>query len=325
MTHRLRRAAVIAALATLTLSTAACGGGFNGTSTPQQTSGPAKLAGPDRLVRRRRDQGGQGRGRDLGDEQRQHRHRHAGSGHRPAARAGVRRWHPARRVLRRRGACSPTTRASAPSSRTRARCRTSNDFYPSLRNAFTYKGQLYCIPKDFSTLALEINTDLWAKAGLTDADIPTTWDQLTAVSKKLKAAGITPLATADTRDRLGAFMVQAGGWLTNTDGTQATADTPQNVQALTYVQGLLKQGLAVYPKQVDAGWGGEAFGKGKTAMAMEGNWIEGAMQSDYPNINYKSCSCRPARPARARCPSPSAGASRPRASSRTRRSSSSRR
>jgi multiple sugar transport system substrate-binding protein len=161
-----------------------------------------------------------------------------------------------------------------------------NDFYQSLRNAFTYKGQLYCIPKDFSTLALEINTDLWTKAHLTDAEIPTTWDQLTAVSKKLKAAGITPLATGDTRDRLGAFMVENGGWLVNKDGTQATADSPQNVQALTYVQGLLKAGYAVYPKQVDAGWGGEAFGKGKTAMAMEGNWIKGAMQSDYPNIKY---------------------------------------
>jgi multiple sugar transport system substrate-binding protein len=38
---------------------------------------------------------------------------------------------------------------------------------------------------------------------------------------------------------------------------------------------------------VDAGWGGEAFGKGKVAMATEGNWIKGAMQSDYPSVKYK--------------------------------------
>jgi len=161
-----------------------------------------------------------------------------------------------------------------------------NDFYQSLRDAFTFKGQLYCIPKDFSTLALEINTDLWKQAGLTEADYPKTWDQLTAVSAKLKAKKITALATGDTRDRLGAFIVENGGWWVNKDGTQATADSPQNVQALTYVQSLLKNGYAVYPKQVDAGWGGEAFGKGKTAMAMEGNWIRGAMTSDYPNIHY---------------------------------------
>jgi multiple sugar transport system substrate-binding protein len=161
-----------------------------------------------------------------------------------------------------------------------------DDFYPSLRQAFTRDGKLYCVPKDFSTLALEINTDLWAKAGLTDADIPTTWDQLTAVSQKIKAAGMVPLATADTRDRLGAFMVQAGGWIVSPDGSKATANSDANVTALTYVQGLLKNGYAQYPKQLDAGWGGEAFGKGKTVMAMEGNWIKGAMQSDYPTIKY---------------------------------------
>jgi multiple sugar transport system substrate-binding protein len=82
-------------------------------------------------------------------------------------------------------------------------------------------------------------------------------------------------------------MVENGGWIVSKDGATATADTPQNLAALQYVQGLLKGGLAVYPKQVDAGWGGEAFGKGKVAMATEGNWIKGAMQHDYPNIKYK--------------------------------------
>jgi multiple sugar transport system substrate-binding protein len=135
-------------------------------------------------------------------------------------------------------------------------------------------------------LALEINTALWGKAGLTDADVPTTWDQLTAVAQKIKAKGITPMALGDTRDRVGAFLVQNGGWWVSEDGKQATADTPQNVQALTYVQSLLKQGLARYPKALDAGWAGEAFGKGKVAMTIEGNWIKGALKSDFPNIKY---------------------------------------
>jgi multiple sugar transport system substrate-binding protein len=159
-------------------------------------------------------------------------------------------------------------------------------FLPNLRQSFTYDGKLYCVPKDSSTLALEINTDLWKKAGLTDADIPTTWDQLTAAAQKIEAKGITPLAIGDTRDRVGAFLVQAGGWWVSQDGKQPTADTPQNVQALTYVQSLLKGGLAKYPKALDAGWAGEAFGKGKVAMTLEGNWLTGAMTSDYPNVKY---------------------------------------
>jgi len=161
-----------------------------------------------------------------------------------------------------------------------------NDFYESLRKTFTYQGKLYCIPKDFSTIAMEINTDLWTKAGLGTSDVPTTWDQLTTVAQKLKAAGVNPIAIGDTRDRIGAFMVEAGGWIVSPDGTKATANTPQNLQALQYVQSLLKGGLAQYPKALSAGWAGEAFGKGQAAITFEGNWIKGAMQSDYPNVKY---------------------------------------
>jgi multiple sugar transport system substrate-binding protein len=160
------------------------------------------------------------------------------------------------------------------------------DFYESLRTTFTYDGKFYCAPKDFSTLALIVNQDLWGKAGLTEADVPTTWDQLTAVSRKLKDKGITPLAIGDTRDRIGAFMVGAGGWITSPDGKQATADSPQNLQALDYFKTLLKDEYARYPKQLDAGWGGEAFGKAKAAMTIEGNWIKGALRADFPDVKY---------------------------------------
>ncbi|WP_343450133.1 sugar ABC transporter substrate-binding protein [Micromonospora oryzae] len=162
-----------------------------------------------------------------------------------------------------------------------------DDFYPSLRTTFTYDGKLYCAPKDFSTLALQINTDLWAKAGLTDADVPTTWDQLTAAARKIKAKGLVPLALGDTRDRIGAFLVQNGGWLVSPDGKQATADTPENLAALQYVRTMLDEGLARYPKQLDAGWSGEAFGKGKAVMTIEGNWIKGALQNDFPDVKYR--------------------------------------
>ncbi|MEV0722546.1 extracellular solute-binding protein [Micromonospora purpureochromogenes] len=162
-----------------------------------------------------------------------------------------------------------------------------DDFYESLRTTFTYDGKLYCAPKDFSTLALQINTDLWTKAGLTDADVPTNWDQLTATARKIKAKGQVPLALGDTRDRMGAFLVQNGGWLLSEDGKQPTADTAENLAALTYVKSLVTEGLARFPKQLDAGWSGEAFGKGKAVMTIEGNWIKGALKNDFPNVKYK--------------------------------------
>jgi multiple sugar transport system substrate-binding protein len=161
-----------------------------------------------------------------------------------------------------------------------------DDLLPVLRKTFTYEGKEYCVPKDYSTLALQIRTDAWKKAGLSEADVPTTWEELQAVSTKLSAGKQAGLVIGDTRDRIGAFMVQSGGWVLAPDGKTATADIPANIKALEYVKSLLASGSVKYPSQVDAGWGGEAFGTGRAAMTIEGNWIRGAMRNDYPKVAY---------------------------------------
>ncbi|CAM5408930.1 sugar ABC transporter substrate-binding protein [Leifsonia shinshuensis] len=162
-----------------------------------------------------------------------------------------------------------------------------SDFYPSLVKSFTYDGKFYCAPKDFSTLQLIINKDMWSAAGLTDSDIPKTWDQLEAVAKKLTAAGHVGLGISGEYARIGSFMVQAGGNLMNDDSTKATANSDANVKALDFVKQMLNAGDLKYAKNLGAGWGGEAFGKGLAAMTIEGNWITGAMKSDYPNVKYQ--------------------------------------
>ncbi|GIG24375.1 sugar ABC transporter substrate-binding protein [Cellulomonas denverensis] len=162
-----------------------------------------------------------------------------------------------------------------------------DDFYPSLVEQFSYDGDLVCAPKDFSTLALLINNDAWTAAGLTDADIPTTWEQLSDVAAKLTTGEQTGLAFSGEYARVGAFLAQAGGTMTNADGTEATVDSAENVEGLTYVQELLNSGNAAYAAGLGTGWGGEAFGTGKAAMTIEGNWITGAMTNDYPDIDYR--------------------------------------
>jgi multiple sugar transport system substrate-binding protein len=162
-----------------------------------------------------------------------------------------------------------------------------DDFYPALVKSFTFDSKFYCAPKDFSTLQLIINTDLWEAAGLTDADIPKTWDDLTAVSTKLTSGSTTGLVIGGEYARVGAFMTQAGGNLMNDDSTKATADTPENLAALEYVKKNLVAGNFKYAADVGAGWGGEAFGKQLGAMTIEGNWITGAMATDFPDVKYK--------------------------------------
>ena len=162
-----------------------------------------------------------------------------------------------------------------------------SNFYPSLVQAFSYNHQFYCVPKDSSTLAIEINVADWKAAGLTSANLPTTWAKLAADAKALTKNGVTGLVLSPTLDRIGAFFKEAGGGYMNAAGTKFTFNSPQNLTAMKYIQGLAKQGYLKFSSQVGAGWGGEAFGTGKAAMTVEGNWIIGAMQTDYPKIQYQ--------------------------------------
>src|SRR6476469_3632773 len=144
-------------------------------------------------------------------------------------------------------------------------------FLDSLAQTFTYDGKLQCAPKDYSTLALVINTDLWAKAGLTDADIPKDWAGLETVAKKLTKGKVTGLVLGNDINRGGAFMVQAGGWVMSKDGTKVTADTPQNLAGLAEMKKMMSAGSLKYMTDTNpaTGWGGEALGKGVAAMTIE--------------------------------------------------------
>jgi len=161
-------------------------------------------------------------------------------------------------------------------------------FYPSLRAAYTYKGHLYAAPKDFSTLALVLNTASWKGAGLTAKDYPKTWKQLATVAKKLTRNGQVGLCTNPEFHRLGVFMLQAGGWLVSKDGKTATVNSKQNIAAFTFVKSMLSNGSMKLTNQIGAGWGGEGFGKKECAMTIEGNWISGAMSHDYPTVPWKA-------------------------------------
>jgi multiple sugar transport system substrate-binding protein len=159
------------------------------------------------------------------------------------------------------------------------------DFYPNLEETFTYDGTFTCAPKDFSTLGLIVNTDLWAAAGLTEADVPTDWDSLRQVAQTLTTGDVVGLSMGQEYARVGVFMNQAGGQLVNDDQTEATADSAENAEGLAYVQQLHADGLLRWPAEIDSGWSGEALGSGRAAMVIEGPWIKG-IQTDFPDTNY---------------------------------------
>ena len=159
--------------------------------------------------------------------------------------------------------------------------------YPALVDVFTIDGTLYCPPKDFSTMALQYNRDLFDAASL---DYPTadwTWDDLRAAAEALtdSAAGVVGLVTPPNLERWMPFMFQAGGAIFDAEGNYVF-DSPETREALDLYIGMVRDGIAGPPSVVDAGWGGEAFGEGRAAMAMEGNWVIQFLLEGYPELNW---------------------------------------
>jgi multiple sugar transport system substrate-binding protein len=158
-----------------------------------------------------------------------------------------------------------------------------DDIYPSLREAFTFDGTWYCPPKDFSTLGLVYDPAALEAAGVA---VPTTWEELAAAAAALTTDTQAGLAMGVEYPRWAVFMFQAGADLTNEDVSAITLDTPEAREALQFVADQYAAGSFVRPSDVDAGWAGEAFGQGKAAMTIEGNWIVGYLDTTFPDKTW---------------------------------------
>jgi multiple sugar transport system substrate-binding protein len=161
-----------------------------------------------------------------------------------------------------------------------------SDFYPGLLKAFQWKGKTYGLPKDWSSLALEMNAELASSAGVTTP--PSTWDELKTAAQKLtdKGAGIFGAVITPELPRFGAFVFQAGGKLIADDGTTMALNSPEGLQALDYYYGLYRDGVASTPADTGTQWPGDAFIKKKAALVFEGNWLFPAAQKDAPDMKY---------------------------------------
>lgn len=162
-----------------------------------------------------------------------------------------------------------------------------DDIYPGLLAAFTdADGTVYCPPKDFSTLGLLYNKDAFDTAGL---DYPTaewTWDDFRAAAEALTTEDMVGFSAAPDRNRwLALYAANAGAGLTDADGN-SVINSAGAVEALDFYAGLVRDGFGATPSDLESGWNGEAFGRGRAAMTIEGNWAIGYLESDFPELNW---------------------------------------
>lgn len=155
------------------------------------------------------------------------------------------------------------------------------DIVPSLREAFTWEGKLYGIAKDYNMLALFYNKEMLEKANITP---PTNWQELKEAAKMLTTGDVKGLVLQNELPRFQPFAYQNGGSMM--EGKEPKINRPENIEAAEFWTSLFKEGIAVEPKDIGEGWDGDAFGKQKAAMTIEGGWMCKYLQNTAPDLKY---------------------------------------
>ena len=112
-------------------------------------------------------------------------------------------------------------------------------------NAWTrgeYNGERYSIPLDFAALVMYYNRDMFSAAGVEEPGTePWTREEFESALTSLQESGVQAisLGTAFQAATLfQTFIVQFGGAVANEEGTEATFNSPEGVEALEYLKNL---------------------------------------------------------------------------------------
>ena len=168
-----------------------------------------------------------------------------------------------------------------------------NSFAPAALAVFSKDGKSYGVPWDMGMVGWWYNKDLFAKAGI-DKE-PATWSEFLADVKKLKDAGITPIALGEKDSWTGMHIwsylaTRIGG----EEGFKAALDRSGSFADPAFVKAgeELKKLIDMQPFQ-DGYLGAvhddmqAAFGNGKAAMELSGQWapsVQAAKSADTKGV-----------------------------------------
>ena len=174
-----------------------------------------------------------------------------------------------------------------------------DDMYDWAKEGSVYQGSTYSIPYNGDVRCLFVNMDMFEKAGLTEADIPRTIDQLTEVAKKLtieddkggfEQVGFIPWNNAGKPIYTWGFAF--GGNFYDAEKNELTVNAPAIVEAVQWEYDFASsyglQKFVEYASGVMSGSGAtDAFISGKVAMTVKRNDELADINTYAPNMNLK--------------------------------------
>jgi multiple sugar transport system substrate-binding protein len=180
-----------------------------------------------------------------------------------------------------------------------------SQYYPQLVNEWTYKGEIYGLPKDWDTITVIYNKNMFQKAGL-PAPTNMTWNPTDGgtflqIAQKLTIdqngkhptdPGFDPkhvvqygyMSQDNAQEGYWNFIAENGGtFLDKQFGQNFEFNQPQAVQALQFLVDLANKYHVAPPTTVTSSYS-QFFEQGKVAMVTLGSWELSALaqQTSFP-------------------------------------------
>lgn len=162
--------------------------------------------------------------------------------------------------------------------------------YPqSLVDLYTVNDHHYGIPKDYDTIAVFYNKELFDKAGVEYPTDDWTWEEFQekakAISDALKDEGVYGVATELDGGQGGWYntVLQADGYIIQ-DGKSGYAE-PGSIEGLQFWADLIADGSSPNLQQLADTKSNIMFESGKAAMTWSGTWIVSEFASKLPDTS----------------------------------------
>lgn len=147
---------------------------------------------------------------------------------------------------------------------------------PELLRMYTYQGTHYAMPKDFDTIGLWYNKELFDRAGVDYPDETWTWDTMRDAARELTDPGRGVHGFAAEMGRQYTYyntIPQAGGYVLR-DG-RSGFDDPRSIEGLRFLTDMIDRGWSPTQSAMTETTGRQLYLSEKVAM----NWDLSAMAS----------------------------------------------
>ena len=154
-----------------------------------------------------------------------------------------------------------------------------SDYYPQPIEAFSFNGQLLCLPQNASSTVAYVNPSLFAKAGVPLPKAGWTLDDMKSTVGMLRAKGVKTIGFEPSFRSVPPFVWAMGGDVVDdlAKPTRITLGTDEGRGALTYLKGLLDDG-GVSATDAAAAPAEDRFADGELAILLDSRRAVPAMR-----------------------------------------------